>query len=451
MIRQSYPLDHGSHVPILVGIGKSFTIRRILEIGAGGYSTPLFLNRNVFPSVEELVSVERDLEWMKKMSDELRDSRILLMDQEPGTELERFDMIFVDNAYSLYRANEIKNFSERPSLRAIVVVHDSENSMYKTEIEKFNFFYDFGAYDPDTSAMWNGKLAPWEQMLPVFESIGATIREHSDVRPDDVPTWLEIFTEKKTKEVPKRSFSIAMAAYDPAPLLRNTLETIKMQTRKPDQIIVVEDGFDGGKTEAVCEEARSYGLPIEYICRRNRPNVGFSNPSVVRNIGIRQARGDIVIIQNPEVRFTKPTDLENILAPTEENPLVSCSAPCESLNEDGRHNIWYADPNLMNYNHFCEAYRRDCLIAIGGFDEGFRGYGYEDNDFNWRLGATGVTCQWAKNVVTQHQWHPGHPNSNDRENEEFNQAYGTKAIEDYRAGLRTLEANVGKHWGDLNS
>ncbi len=164
------------------------------------------------------------------------------------------------------------------------------------------------------------------------------------------------------------------------------------------------------------------------------------------------ATGDIVILQNAEVRFTKPTDFANIVAPTEADPTISCCAPCLSLQEDGSPGIWYADPNLWNYNHFCQAYRRDRIIAIGGFDENFRGYGYEDNDFNWRMEVSGVVYQWAKDVVTEHQWHPGHPDPKDPENEKFNIDYGSKQVYGYHQNkTRGLESNVGKAWGDPSS
>ena len=75
--RQLYPLDHASHLPVLIGIGMKSRIRRVLEIGSGPYSTPLFLNLEVFPDLTELVSVEPNAEWAQKArSYGRRDSRI---------------------------------------------------------------------------------------------------------------------------------------------------------------------------------------------------------------------------------------------------------------------------------------------------------------------------------------------------------------------------------------
>jgi hypothetical protein len=244
--------------------------------------------------------------------------------------------------------------------------------------------------------------------------------------------------------------SVVMTPYNRGLLLRNTFQTYQWQTRKPDQIVVVEDGFDGGRTMEVCAEAREWGLPVEYFCRRNRPNIPYSNSAIPRNIGIKKATGEILVMQNGEVRFTKATDFANIVGPTEENEWISCVAPCRAFQEDGSYGIWLCDPTLWNYNHFCQAFRRDHLIKIGGFDQTFKGYGREDHDFNWRLYLLGVVFQWAEDVVTEHQWHPVMPSPQDAENDAFNYEYGGKQMEDYKNGLRGIESNLGIDWGNPN-
>lgn len=248
------------------------------------------------------------------------------------------------------------------------------------------------------------------------------------------------------------TLSIMMTAYDRAHLLGPTLESLRFQTRQVEQIVVVEDGNDGGKTEAVCAQYKAAGLPVEYFRRVNRPAVGFSNPAVPKNIGIRKCIGEILIIQSAEVKYTKPMDVENLVVPVEANPNVSMFAPCHSLNQDGSEGIWYGDPAHTHYLGFCHAVRRDRVVAIGGYDERFRGYGREDDDFAWRLHVSGITYKWAPEVLTIHQWHPGHPDPKDAENDKFNSELGGQVIEDYyKNKTRGLESNVGLDWGNINS
>lgn len=444
--RQPYPQDHASHIPILVGIGKKFQIRRVLELGSGNYSTNLFLNRNVFPDLVELVSIERDLEWSRRVQD-LNDTRVIL-NPDHLLEPSRFDLIFIDSSHTSHRIAALKEYAAKPDITGLIVIHDSENPYYRNPFSLFPNWFDIDAYEPSTAVLWHNHASP-EAIRNTLQEISEIVVKFVSHPPDDVSAWIGYFRNPFPKHL---SVTVAMCSYRRHEQLRNTFDTFMQQTRMPEQIIVVEDGYDGGLTETVCREYAGR-LPVEWICRRNRPNLSFSNAAIPRNIGIKRSTGDIVVIQNPEVRFTKPTDLANIVGPTEENPMVSTCAPCEALNWDGGFKAWYCNPDIAgNINHFCQAFRRDQLIALGGFDEEFRGYGYEDADFCYRFNRTGVRSIFAKDVIVQHQmhWYPENDPDN-MANEKFNIAYGEQVVRDIMSGKRTIEANRGKNWGDINS
>lgn len=452
--RQPYPRDHASHMPILIGIGMRIRVRRVLELGAGPYSTPTFLNRAIFPDLTELVSVEKDQEWADRMRHGENsiggDGRITLTDASP-VDHSRFDLIFVDSAEASLRVAMIRHLVATACLPPLLVVHDTENSLYKDAISGFPTRFDFTAYDPETSVVWRPDERA-DRIMSVMREINEVTQSCSRANPDDTAAWMDHFraAPRPVPESERLTVSVTMAAYHRHNQMRNTFETYLTQTRKPNEIIVVEDGYDDGSTESVCRDYAER-LNVKYLCRRNRPKMGFSNPAIPRNIGIRAATGDILVIQNPEVRFTKPTDFANIVAPTEADPMISGCAPCEALREDGTHKQWYCDPALSNFNHFCQAYRRAQLMAIGGFDEGYLGYGWEDHSFCMRLNRAGIVTVWAKDVVTQHQWHPGFPDPNGAKYQAFNIAYSEREMQDILAGKRTLEANVGREWGSLDA
>jgi len=449
--RQVYPLDHATHLPILIGLGLKISIIRVLELGAGSYSTPLFVNRDVFPDLVELVSVEHDPEWRERIRGGEGNGRIVLTDTPP-TDRSRFHLIFVDSADAASRTAILRLLRESESQPALIVVHDSENEWYHEEIEKFPKRHHFVAFNPETSVIWRADDREPEIYKAIME-IDAITRLHANDRPDDIAKWIELFRAGVSPAPPSHplTVSVDMVTYRRVPQMRNTLETYLIQTRKPDELIVVEDGYDGGETESLCKEF-SDRLPIKYVCRRNRPDVPFSNAAIPRNIGIRQATGDIIVLHNSEVRFTKPTDFANIVGPTEADPMICTCAPCEALNPDGSHKQWYCDPHLWNFSHFCAAYRRKAIVEeLGGFDEAYRRYGWEDMSFNMRANRAGIVSIWAKDVVTQHQWHEVRSSPQDREAQEFNIRYSTQEMEDILSGRRTLEANLGKPWGDLSS
>ena len=53
---------------------------------------------------------------------------------------------------------------------------------------------------------------------------------------------------------------------------------------------------------------------------------------------------------------------------------------------------------------------RERVKAVGGFDEEFRGWGFEDNDLALRLQESGLPLRFAPALPTWHQVHPAEPN-----------------------------------------
>ncbi len=49
--------------------------------------------------------------------------------------------------------------------------------------------------------------------------------------------------------------------------------------------------------------------------------------------------------------------------------------------------------------------RRATFLAIGGFDERYRGYGGEDTDFGKILDRRGIPIAWIKGALSYHQYH----------------------------------------------
>ena len=233
--------------------------------------------------------------------------------------------------------------------------------------------------------------------------------------------------------------SIVLSCYNRVKQLRNTLESIRHQVGPRQEvidpeIIVVEDGYDGGATESL---AKTFGA--NYFRRNDRADLPkFQNPSRVHNIGIRRATGSIVILQGGEVKYDTPTGVLAMIAPVIYDGMTSTFALVKSLDEKGNFAEWYSHPREGERAgwkiNFCQAVRRDALLTIGGFDETFAGYGGEDNDFEERLQMVGIKLQYAEQAMCSHQWHP-------------RMGYGSI---DFCGGSRVgYQANVGKEWGKL--
>jgi N-terminal domain of galactosyltransferase len=182
----------------------------------------------------------------------------------------------------------------------------------------------------------------------------------------------------------------------------------------------------------------------------------------------KKAFGDILILQCAEAKYTRAADIENLIRPLLRNKMLSVYAPTESLDQNGQMEKWMVGPGINpvhggdgisgpEFLDLCQAVWRNRVLAIGGFDEAYKYYGIEDNDFSDRLYFSKVDRMWSPDVVVQHQWH----GYNERMKQEFNSEWGKQQLDVARlryakntlswSNPANLVANRGRNWGDINS
>ena len=194
--------EYATHIPILVGIAQRFTIRRVLELGCGAFSTPTFLNPEVFIHLEQLHSYETDRSWYEKtltaFSDDHRyQPRFVkgvmsagLEDIEPG----QFDLIFVDDSTSAVdRAETIQQLANRPWSGQLIVIHDFEIRNYRDAASSVEHRQIFRAFTPQTGVVWNGS----NDRVEVLKKLSRQISGHSrSISVEDVESWRRLFREE---------------------------------------------------------------------------------------------------------------------------------------------------------------------------------------------------------------------------------------------------------------
>lgn len=191
--------DYATHLPILVGLGRSVTVRSVLELGCGKYSTLTFLNRDVFPDLQLLHSYETDPVWaatIRASTD--TDSRStlnlvdgLIADSLAHTNLEDYDLIFVDDSENADdRTKTIRRLVERRPRQPIIVLHDFEVPVYAKMAKSFRHRYPFRVFNPETGILWEDP----PRNRNSFKQIDNVLREYArKLQPDDVPGWVEVF------------------------------------------------------------------------------------------------------------------------------------------------------------------------------------------------------------------------------------------------------------------
>lgn len=206
--------------------------------------------------------------------------------------------------------------------------------------------------------------------------------------------------------------SVVIPCYRAAPWLPETLAAVAAQTRRPEEVIVVEDGSDDGTRAIVETWGKAEGLPVCYL-RHNR-NRGLS---ATRNAGLQQAAQPLVAWLDHDDLW-QPTHLADMLATRERTgaELVYSGSQLFDSETGTDREIWspspaeLADParGLWGRNFIqpsATLIEAKALRGLGGFEVSIR-YTQDIECWfravraGWQLAYTGgVTCRYRK--------HPG--------------------------------------------
>ena len=184
-----------THVPILVGIGRHFRISSVLELGGGAYSTALFLNRDIFPHLTRLCTVENDFQWASRIEEIVQcDKRHTMVVENAAvaatlTALQNlsFDLIFIDDSKTVEeRCETLQAVAVKCPEGTIVVMHDFEAPQYQIAAKCFQNRIVVPGYHPATGLLWKDAPVP----VDFLESLLWRVRIGSKrFSPDDLRYW----------------------------------------------------------------------------------------------------------------------------------------------------------------------------------------------------------------------------------------------------------------------
>lgn len=160
---------YSTHLPVLRAIGSALRVERVLELGAGDYSTREFLNRSSFPHLTRLVSDEPDREWRERIAEiapqDVRHIVTHLMFERIMTSLYAYDLILIDcGTQASERIPYIKAIAVART-RAVVVIHDFEVEAYQKAAVGFEQCAVYSALRPWTAVCWNGVQRDLERTI----------------------------------------------------------------------------------------------------------------------------------------------------------------------------------------------------------------------------------------------------------------------------------------------
>jgi len=208
------------------------------------------------------------------------------------------------------------------------------------------------------------------------------------------------------------SISVVIPTWNRADLLRSVLANLEGQTKRPDEIVVV----DNGSRDSSVEIARSYGARV-IAYPENR---GFA---VAVNDGIAQSTGDWILILNNDVvlrpdwieRLTASVWKENsafgvgkLLRPDGSDEidgswdLISRAAyawRCGYGKKDG--GVWSSRRTIHFAPMTAALFSRNVFETVGLLETRFESY-YEDVDFGVRCALAGITGTYEPAAVATH-------------------------------------------------
>ena len=155
----------GSHIPVFKALAPVFKPRRVLELGSGLCSTPMFLDREIFPDLETLVSIENDPVWRLSVGQACGDDdrlTLVLIDEPVATFaskmlIDSFSLVFFDDSRSgAERCETIRAVGPQMPHNAVAVIHDYEEKQYQDASMVFDNQFIFDWLNPATGVCWNG-------------------------------------------------------------------------------------------------------------------------------------------------------------------------------------------------------------------------------------------------------------------------------------------------------
>lgn len=218
---------------------------------------------------------------------------------------------------------------------------------------------------------------------------------------------------------PPASISLLVTTYNWKEALQRVLESVARQTRRPDEVIVADDGSRHDTADLLAAMARDYPVPLRHAWQ---PDQGF-RVGRARNLAIAAASGEYLLLLDGDMVLerhfvadharvarrgsfiqgsrvlTGPSFRDRMLASAEQRPTPlarDVARRRNALRSLPLSDAWLAANRntLPRTIKTCnQGWWRDDLVRINGFDERMEGWGREDVELAWRAHNAGIACR----------------------------------------------------------
>jgi len=201
--------------------------------------------------------------------------------------------------------------------------------------------------------------------------------------------------------------SVIIPAYNAEKLIRRCLDSLTHQSVDSDryEVIVVDDGSTDATTEIVASH------PAVRLLRQ--ANAG---PAAARNHGVREARGEIILLTDSDCRLT-PTWIEAMTAPFQSDAdvvgvkgryLTVQAAPAArfvQLEYEHKYDKLKRHETIDFIDTYSAGFKREVFLEMGGYDEDFPVACAEDVELSYRMSKRGYRMVYKPEAIVYHM-HP---------------------------------------------
>lgn len=193
------------------------------------------------------------------------------------------------------------------------------------------------------------------------------------------------------------AISVVIATKDRAPFLERALESLAGQKGAPEFEVVVADNGSTDDTPAVVTRAAA---KVPYPLRRIE--AGTANRAYARNAGVAATSGELILFVDDDVWLPDGFVAAHAAAQKSGKP---CAVTGPIVNVPS-----YEERPRPTPANFSRAFLCTCNVSlakesfrrVGGFDENFDLYGWEDTELGLRLRDSGVQHAFAWNAFLYH-------------------------------------------------
>ena len=197
--------------------------------------------------------------------------------------------------------------------------------------------------------------------------------------------------------------SVVIPAYNAADTLGECLGALARSVKRPDEILVVDDGSSAEQSRRIATLVAEHGGRLIH-----QLNAG---PAAARNRGARESTGDILVFLDADVRV-HPSTISQLAEALADQHLDAVFGSYDDNPSDG--SVVSDFRNLLH--HFvhqgsrreastfwagCGAVRRSIFTSTG-FDESYTGASIEDVAFGWKLTAAGHRIESRPEIQVTH-------------------------------------------------